>query len=201
MMVKICGITRRVDADAAVRAGAGMIGFIFWPASPRFIDPERAREIAAALPSAVTAVGVFVNQDAAEVNRIAETAQLGAVQLHGDETPAFAAAISRPVLKACAADDDRLGRWPAAVTLLIDVFDRERRGGTGQTVDWEKAAAVAATREVLLAGGLTPANVAAAVARVRPFGIDVSSGVERAPGIKDAAKIDALFAALARMHD
>jgi phosphoribosylanthranilate isomerase len=199
MMVKICGITRPEDAAAAVRSGAAAIGFVFWPASPRYIDPERARQIASALPPGVAIIGVFVNQDADEVNRIAATARLEAVQLHGDETPEYADAIRFPVLKSCSVDDDVKG-WPARVRLLIDVADPVRRGGTGQTVDWTRAAALAARREVLLAGGLTPENVAHAVTRVRPFGIDVSSGVERAPGIKDAAKIDALFAALARIH-
>jgi phosphoribosylanthranilate isomerase len=201
MIVKICGITRADDAAAAVRSGAAAIGFVFWPASPRYIEPERARQIAEALPPLVTAVGVFVNQDAAEVNRIADTARLGAVQLHGDETPAFAATMRYPVLKACPADDAGLDRWPDRIRLLIDVADPVRRGGTGRTVDWDRAATLAAARDVLLAGGLTPENVVDAVRRVRPFGIDVSSGVEQSPGVKDHRKIDALFAALARMHD
>jgi phosphoribosylanthranilate isomerase len=198
MIVKICGITRLEDAEAAVAAGAGAIGFIFWPKSPRFIDPHRARTIAAALPPFVTAVGVFVNQPIEHVNGVASLVRLGAVQLHGDETPEFAAAVSRPVMKAVSAAAADLRAWPPRVRLLLDVNDPVARGGTGRTIDWTEAADLAARREILLAGGLTPDNVADAVARVRPFGIDVSSGVERAPGIKDHRRLRALFEAV---HD
>jgi len=198
MIVKICGITRLEDAEAAVAAGAGAIGFIFWPKSPRFIDPHRARAIAAALPPFVTAVGVFVNQPLAYVNGVASLAGLGAVQLHGDETPEFAATVTRPVMKAVSIGRDEAQIWPSRVRLLLDVHDPVARGGTGRTIDWAAAADLAARREVVLAGGLTPDNVADAVARVRPFGIDVSSGVERAPGIKDHRRLRALFEAV---HD
>ena len=198
MLVKICGITRPEDAEAAVATGANAIGFIFWPKSPRFIDPHRARTIAAALPPFVTAVGVFVNQPLAYVNGVASLVALGAVQLHGDETPEYAATVSRPVMKAVSVGRDEARIWPSRVRLLLDVHDPVARGGTGRTVDWAAAADLAARREVLLAGGLTPDNVADAVARVRPFGIDVSSGVERAPGIKDHERLKALFEAV---HD
>jgi phosphoribosylanthranilate isomerase len=198
MIVKICGITRLEDAEAAVEAGAGAIGFIFWPSSPRFIDPHRARTIAAALPPFVTAVGVFVNQPLAYVKGVASLVALGAVQLHGDETPEYAAAVSRPVMKAVSVGRDQARVWPSRVRLLLDVHDPLARGGTGRTIDWAAAADLSARREVLLAGGLTPDNVADAVARVRPFGIDVSSGVERAPGIKDHERLRALFEAV---HD
>ncbi len=198
MLVKICGVTRLEDAEAAVAAGAGAIGFIFWPKSPRFIDPYRARKIAAALPPLVTAVGVFVNQPIAHVNGVASLVRLGAVQLHGDETPEFAAAVTTPVIKALSIGAANVRAWPAWVRLLLDVHDPVSRGGTGRTIDWTAAADLASQREILLAGGLTPDNVAAAVARVRPFGIDVSSGVERAPGIKDHQRLRALFEAV---HD
>jgi phosphoribosylanthranilate isomerase len=198
MLVKICGITRLEDAEAAVAAGAGAIGFIFWPDSPRFIDPHRARTIVAALPPFVTAVGVFVNQPIAHVNAVASLVRLGAVQLHGDETPEYAAAMSAPVMKAVTVEAANLHTWPSRVRLLLDVHDPVVRGGTGHTIDWAAAADMAAQRSILLAGGLTPDNVADAVARVRPFGIDVSSGVERAPGIKDHRRLRALFEAV---HD
>jgi len=201
LLVKICGITRGDDALAAVGAGAGALGFIFWPGSPRFIDPFRARKIVSALPPFITAVGVFVNQPLEYVNGVASLVRLGAVQLHGDETTGFASAITVPIIKAiplAAAGEAAVAEWPAATTLLLDVHDPVKRGGTGRTIDWTGAAAVAARRNVLLAGGLTPDNVADAVARVRPFGIDVSSGVERAPGIKDHQRLRALFEAL---HD
>jgi phosphoribosylanthranilate isomerase len=198
MLIKICGITRLEDAEAAVAAGAAAIGFVFWPQSPRFIDPYRARIVAAALPPLVTAVGVFVNQPLDYVNGVASLVRLGAAQLHGDETPAFAARVSVPVMKAVSPGDGKVGAWPLRVRLLLDVHDPVARGGTGRTVDWSRAADIASQREVVLAGGLTPDNVAEAIARVRPYGIDVSSGVERAPGIKDHGRLRALFEAV---HD
>jgi phosphoribosylanthranilate isomerase len=198
MLVKICGITRLEDAEAAVAAGAGAIGFVFWRQSPRFVDPYRARRIAAALPPFVTAVGVFVNQPLADVNGVASLVRLGVVQLHGDETPEFAATVSRPVMKAISPGRGDVRVWPSRVRLLLDVHDPVARGGTGRTIDWTAAADLAAQREIFLAGGLTPDNVADAVARVHPFGIDVSSGVERAPGIKDHRRLRALFEAV---HD
>ena len=198
MLVKICGITRAEDAAAAVEAGAGAIGFVFWPKSPRFVDPHRARTIAAMLPPFVTAVGVFVNQPLDYVNGVASLVRLGAVQLHGDETHGFAAAVSRPVIKAVSVGGVDVRAWPSRIRLLLDVHDPMARGGTGRTIDWTAAADLAAQREIVLAGGLTPDNVADAVALVRPFGIDVSSGVERAPGIKDHQRLRALFEAV---HD
>ena len=194
MFVKVCGITRLEDAVAAVDAGAGAIGFVFWPESPRFVDPYRARAIAAELPPFVTSVGLFVNQPLAYVYGVAALVRLGAVQLHGDETPEFAAGVAAPVIRALSVD--AAAAWPAGSTLLLDAHDPVKRGGTGRTIDWAAAAAVAARRRVLLAGGLTPDNVADAIARVRPFGIDVSSGVERAPGVKDHQRIRALFEAV-----
>jgi phosphoribosylanthranilate isomerase len=199
MLVKICGITRADDARAAVDAGAGAIGFIFWPDSPRAIDPYRARAVRAMLPPFVTAVGVFVNQPFEYVSGVASLVRLGAVQLHGDETPEFAERLPTPVLKAMPIEttaERDLAAWPERTTILLDVHDPVKRGGTGRTVDWEAAAAISARRRIVLAGGLTPDNVVDAVARVRPFGIDVSSGVELSPGIKDPRRIRALFEAL-----
>jgi phosphoribosylanthranilate isomerase len=198
MLIKICGITRLEDAEAAVAAGAAAIGFIFWPKSPRFIDPHRARTIAAMLPPLVTPVGVFVDQPLDYVNGVASLVRLGAVQLHGAETPEFAAGVSAPVMKAVSPGHVDERTWPPRIRLLVDVHDPIARGGTGRTVDWTAAAGIAAQREIVLAGGLTPDNVAEAIARVRPYGIDVSSGVERAPGIKDHGRLRALFEAV---HD
>jgi phosphoribosylanthranilate isomerase len=196
VLVKICGITRLEDAEAAVECGAGAVGFVFWPDSPRFVDPYRARTIAAALPPFITTVGVFVNQPSSYVNGVASLAHLSAVQLHGDEDMAFAATMTRPVIKAVTKMDDRANGWPARIMLLIDAHDPVARGGTGAVGDWSAAAALAASRRVLLAGGLTAENVAEALARVLPFGIDVSSGVEASPGIKDHKKMSAFFRAL-----
>jgi phosphoribosylanthranilate isomerase len=202
MLVKICGITRLEDAEAAVQAGAGAIGFVFWPKSPRFIDPHRAARIAGALPPFVTAVGVFVNEPPAYVKEVAALVHLGAVQLHGDETVEMARAVGRPVVKAVALKPGiDLTPWPASTTILLDADDPARRGGTGVRIDWDQAAAIARTRRVVLAGGLTPDTVAAAIDRVRPFGIDVSSGVERAPGVKDHGRIRALFEAVHAITD
>lgn len=198
MFVKICGITRLADAEAAVDAGANALGFVFWPNSPRFVDPYRARAIVSALPPFVTAVGLFVNQPADYINGVASLVRLGAIQLHGDEKPEDLSAIHRPIVKAIALarGADATSIWPASVALLLDAHDPERRGGTGRTINWSTAASIAARRKTILAGGLTPDNVADAVARVRPFGIDVSSGVENAPGVKDRERIRELFQAL-----
>jgi phosphoribosylanthranilate isomerase len=197
MMVKICGITRHQDAEAAVRHGASAIGFIFWPGSPRFIDPYRARRIAKALPPFISAVGVFVNQPSDYINGVASLVPLSVVQLHGEESPAFVAQLSRPVMKAIT-HRESASEWPHQVMLLVDVHDPVKRGGTGHVVDWTMAASVARERRIVLAGGLTPDNVADAVAAVQPWGIDVSSGVEESPGVKDERRIAALFAAMNR---
>jgi phosphoribosylanthranilate isomerase len=204
MLVKICGITSMQDAEAAVEAGAASLGFVFWPKSPRFIDPHRARAIVSNLPPFVVPVGVFVNQPAAHVRGVAALVRLGAVQLHGEEDLLYVASMDYPVIKAVSVEDgdqtDRVDIWPRRTTLLLDVHDPVTRGGTGRTIDWSAAASIAARRRTLLAGGLTPDNVAQAVARVRPHGIDVSSGVERSPGVKDHARIRALFEALNDHH-
>jgi len=198
MFIKICGITRIEDARAAIEQGASALGFVFWPSSPRFIDPARARDIVAALPDEVMTVGVFVNQPVRDVNEMAERATLGAVQVHGDESVAYVQQLTRPVIKAVVPErNGSAGQWPEYVTLLVDAHDPIRRGGTGAKADWSAAAALARQRKVLLAGGLTPENVAEAIAEVQPFGIDVSSGVEATPGVKDHRRLAALFAAVA----
>ena len=199
MLVKICGITRLEDAVVAVECGAQALGFVFWPGSPRAIDPSRARAIVRTLPPFVTAVGVFVNQAVEYVNQVAALVGLGVVQLHGDESVVYASGISQPVLKALTVDAARgpaCEQWPATTMILLDAHDPVRRGGTGQTIDWTEAASVASRRRIILAGGLTPDNVACAIASVRPFGIDVSSGLEQAPGIKDRGRIRSLFEAI-----
>jgi phosphoribosylanthranilate isomerase len=205
LLVKICGITRLEDGQTAVRYGASALGFICWPGSPRFVTADRVRAIVAALPRSITTVGVFVNQEASHINAVAREAGLSAVQLHGDETPAFAADIALPVIKslaigACEADLPTADAWPNDVLLLADSRDPVRRGGTGVIVDWTAAAVLAARRRLLLAGGLTPDNVADAIAHVQPFGVDVSSGVEASPGIKDHDKLAALFAVIKRLR-
>jgi len=190
-MVKICGITRLEDARHAVEHGATALGFIFWPRSPRYIEPAAAADIIASLSDPVTTVGVFVNASADAVRTIAATTSIGVVQLHGDEPPAFAAQVGLPVVRSVTLDDaiEVMDAWPSGTPLLLDAGDPERRGGTGQRVDWPRAAGIARQRRVILAGGLTADNVADAIACVRPYGVDVSSGVEAGPGVKDPDKV------------
>jgi phosphoribosylanthranilate isomerase len=199
MFIKICGITRIPDALHAAQAGATALGFMFWPRSPRYVEPARAAEIIAALPPHVVAVGVFVNEPVDRIRAIVEETGISTIQLHGDEQPADAGALGWPVLRAMIVEraDEMTAAWPADTTFLIDAADPVRRGGTGMRADWERAASIAQTRRVVLAGGLTESNVATAIATVRPFGVDVSSGVEEQPGVKDSDKV-ARFIASAR---
>jgi phosphoribosylanthranilate isomerase len=199
--VKVCGITRIEDASEAVRLGAAALGFVFWPASPRAISVEAAREVTGAVPPLVARVGVFVDASADDVARIADEVGLDAVQLHGDERIDGYARVKSRLIKAVTlnSDDDVFGAaaLPAHVTTLVDATDRVRRGGTGQLADWRHAAALAARRPIILAGGLTADNVAGAIKQVRPWALDVSSGVESAPGIKSRERLEAFFAAVA----
>lgn len=196
-IVKICGITRAEDARAALIAGANALGFVFWKASPRRVSVEAARAIVSSV--AVRTVGVFVDQPVDEVNAIAEAVGLTNVQLHGAESIEYARQIVRPVWKALTLDSP-IDAWPLDVQILLDAHDPARRGGTGKTIDWKRAADVARRREVILAGGLKPENVGEALASVQPHGIDVSSGVEREPGIKDVERLTALFEAIHGSH-
>jgi phosphoribosylanthranilate isomerase len=199
LRVKVCGITRAEDARLAADLGAWAVGFIFWPGSARVIEAKRARDIVRGLPPFVTAVGVFVDQSLDEIEDIAATVRLGAVQLHGNERPELAHSLSHRVIKAVPLDAHGHARgleeWPDTLVLL-DAHDPVRRGGTGRPIDWDAAAAIARARPIVLAGGLRPDNVARAVEQVRPAAIDVSSGVESAPGIKDHARMRALFASV-----
>ena len=188
MLLKICGLTTVEDAVHAARAGATLLGVIFAPVSPRCITMERARAIVEAVPGDVPVVGVFVDAPLDVIRNTVAHSGIRMVQLHGDEPEAFAASLPWPVLRATGVDGAGALDWPGA-TLLLDAVSGAQRGGSGVRVDWEKAAAVARQRKVVLAGGLTPENVAAAIAAVRPFGVDVSSGVEEAPGRKNAAKV------------
>ncbi|HSL23412.1 MAG TPA: phosphoribosylanthranilate isomerase [Vicinamibacterales bacterium] len=197
--VKICGITRPDDARAAVAAGASAIGMVFWPRSPRSVTTERAAEIAAAAGPGVTKVGVFVDQPPAVVAEIVARVGLDAVQLHGHERIADYQ-LGVPLLKAISVGAawhlGMLDPLPASVLPLLDAGDDRRKGGTGLAIDWELAAAAAANRRIVLAGGLKAENVATAIAMVRPYAVDVSSGVESAPGIKDEARIRAFVDAV-----
>lgn len=196
--VKICGITTIEDARLAAELGASAIGMVFWPNSPRVVTPARARDIVEALPPFVLAVGVFVDQG--DARRLAERAGLHLMQFHGDEPATAYRDAPLPVIKAVAVRDraaiDAADAVPRGATVLLDAHDPEKRGGTGTRIDWAIAAEIAARRPVILSGGLTPANVVDAIETVRPAAIDVSSGVESAPGRKDPAKLRQLFEAL-----
>jgi phosphoribosylanthranilate isomerase len=191
MLIKVCGITRLTDALHAVEQGATALGFIFWSRSPRAVSPARAAEIIAELPASLTTVGVFVNEPLDGIRAIAAQTGITTVQLHGDEPPAYGDALEWPLFRAVDADgiEAACAAWPEETTLLLDAIDPVRRGGTGAQVDWDLAAGVARSRRVVLAGGLTPENVAGAIRAVRPYGVDVASGVERSPGVKDFDKV------------
>ena len=189
MFIKVCGLRRAEDVECAVTHGATAVGFIFWRRSPRYVDPDQAAALVRLVPPGVETVGVFVNEDPGAVQKLAERTGVSIVQLHGDEAPEVAVQLDRPVIKALGVDAVRATAWPLETTVLLDVTDRERRGGTGQRIDWTRAAEVARQRRVVLAGGLMPDNVDAAIAAVHPYGVDVSSGVEDEPGVKNAGLV------------
>lgn len=197
LRIKICGLTRREDVAAAVEAGAWAVGCVLWPGSARGVTPAQARGLMQDVPPHVKRVGVVVNASVEEARAWCDAAGLTTIQLHGDEDAAPFLAAGLDVIKAVSlatdADVERAAALPAPVLVLVDAVDPVRRGGTGQHADWSRAAALAARRPVLLAGGLRTGNIGAAIAAVTPWGVDVSSGVESAPGIKDAALIGALL--------
>lgn len=196
--IKICGITSVGDAQAAVGAGADALGFVFFEKSPRHLTPAQAREIIATLPPLVLRVGVFVNP-AVELVQQARAAGIQVLQFHGEESPDFCRQQPVPVIKGFRLQDEfsLLGcREFTGLPWLLDSYVPGQPGGTGAIFNWELAIKAKASNPViLLAGGLTPDNVAEAVRRVRPYAVDVSSGVELAPGKKDAAKMRAFVAA------
>jgi phosphoribosylanthranilate isomerase len=194
--IKICGITRTGDAADAARAGADAIGLVFYPPSPRFLSTERAREIRDALPPFVQAVALFVNPDAAQVAQVIGRVHPSMLQFHGEETPQFCAQFGVPFVKAYRVKKgvdalEYLRPFSGAAAWLFDSHVPEY-GGVGESFDWSLVPA--AEKPVILSGGLSQANVGEAVRRVRPWGVDVSSGVESAKGIKHAAKIAAFIA-------
>jgi phosphoribosylanthranilate isomerase len=202
--IKICGITRAEDALAAAEAGADAIGFIFHRPSPRYVAPEAAAAIARNVPPFVMTVGVFVDVDAGAVREAAERIGLGMLQFHGDESPAYCAQFSLPYMKAVRVRPEiDLLQYPAqfsgASALLLDAFRPGIPGGTGQSFDWSLVPAGLPGR-IVLSGGLTDANVGEGIRRMRPWAVDVLSGVEASHGIKDPARI-ARFVAAVRAAD
>ncbi len=199
--VKVCGTTRLKDALLAVEYGADAIGFIFYKKSPRYVTAKTAKEICSKLPPFVHRVGVFVNETADKINRIVDRCGLDAVQLHGDESPAFCKKIKCRVIKAVRVKDaaslKEMSRY-AVDGFLLDTYKEDQWGGTGKVFDWELAARAKKYGSVIIAGGLNPRNVKAAIRKVQPYGVDVSSGVEQSPGKKDPKKVKAFLKAVRR---
>ena len=200
--VKICGITRIEDGVIAAQSGADAIGLVFYPPSPRFVNLEQARQIVMALPPFITTVGLFVNAEPATVRAILDVVPLALLQFHGDEEPDYCAAFGWPYLKAVpmgagAEVYDYEQRFATAAGLLLDSHGGAQTGGSGQGFDWVRIPAER-HKPLILAGGLHPGNVAAAIRQVRPEAVDVSSGVESAKGIKNSELIRAF---LREVHD
>jgi phosphoribosylanthranilate isomerase len=191
--VKICGITSLEDARAAIDAGTDALGFVFYPPSPRYVTPEQAERIIQRLPPFVTTVGLFVDLALDIVNDTAARCGLDRIQLHGRETPEFCAQVTRPVIKAFRVKNTEslahLSAYRVSAYLLDAYVEGALPGGTGASFSWELAAQAKPYGPVILAGGLTPENIEAAIAQIRPYGVDVSTGVEHAPGIKDRQKV------------
>jgi len=187
--IKICGITRLEDALCAAACGADAVGFIFHPASPRYITPERARAIIVRLPEGIAAVGVFVNRKREVVEQTAETCGLNLIQLHGDESPVYCRLFPpQRVIKAVSPGTPEEVRALDAYEVrafLADARDAGRYGGTGKRSDWEMAIKIREAHPLILAGGLNPGNIEGALAAVAPHAVDINSGCELAPGIKD----------------
>ncbi|HHJ80866.1 MAG TPA: phosphoribosylanthranilate isomerase [Candidatus Tenderia electrophaga] len=195
--IKICGITRPEDGVEAARLGADAIGLVFYDKSPRAVTPNQAAEIVAALPAFVTAVGLFVDPESISVETVLAQVPLDLIQFHGNETPAQCRRFGRPYLKAIRMRDGidlptEQRRFSDARGLLLDTYQPGVPGGTGEAFEWDRVPECLAA-SIVLAGGLTPDNVAAAIKQVRPYAIDVSGGVEASKGIKDAAKMADFF--------
>ena len=194
--VKVCGMTNLKDAMVAVEEGADAVGFIFYKKSPRSVTMKTVREIILELPPFVDTVGVFVDETAEQINKIADSCNLDMIQLHGDESPTFCKRIRRRVIKAFRVKDMQSVKKLSSFQVsgfLLDTFSKDLHGGTGKVFDWNLALPAKKFGPVIMAGGLTPNNVQQAIRQVRPYGVDVCSGVESAPGIKDHKKIKAFL--------
>lgn len=200
--IKICGITNWTDANRAIQSGASLLGFNFYPRSPRYITPRKARGIVRRLPRGISAVGVFVNETEDRMLAIARTVGLDYLQLHGDEPPAAVARLKRKVriIRAFRVRKPfratQLAPFRQAHAILLDGFDPQLTGGTGRTFDWTLARRAKPYGRIFLAGGLTPENIGEAIRTVRPYAVDVCSGVEARPGKKDAARLRAFHRAV-----
>ena len=194
--VKVCGMTSLKDALVAVEGGADAVGFIFYKKSPRSVTMKTVREIVLELPPFVDTVGVFVDETAEQVNKIADYCNLDIIQLHGDESPTYCKKIRRKVIKAFRIKDmqsvKKISNFQVS-GFLLDTFSEKMHGGTGKVFDWNLALPAKKFGPVIMAGGLTPNNVQQAVRQIRPYGVDVCSGVESEPGIKDHKKVRAFL--------
>ena len=194
--VKVCGMTQLKDAAFAVQQGADAVGFIFYKKSPRSVTMKTARDIILKLPPLVDTVGVFVNESVDRINKIVNYCGLDLVQLHGEESPAFCKKIQRRVIKAFRVKDlqsvKQLEKYSVS-GYLLDTFSDNVHGGTGKTFDWNLALPANKIGPVILAGGLTARNILQAIRQARPYGVDVCSGVEKLPGIKDPEKVRAFL--------
>lgn len=198
--VKICGITCLADAVAAVEAGASALGFVFYEPSPRYVSAEVAADIIRQLPPFVTTVGLFVNASEADVTRVLQQTGIDLLQFHGDETESFCCSFARPYIKAFRVRPEldltaQVALYPSARGVLLDAYRPGVPGGTGEVFDWALIPPTLAPK-VILAGGLEATNVAQAIEQVVPYAVDVSGGVEAAPGRKDRARINAFMAAV-----
>ncbi len=197
--VKICGITNWLDARRAVEAGADFLGFNFFAGSPRYVTPARARQIVRRLPKGIVSVGVFVNETEENMLKIAQAVGLDRLQLHGHESAASVERLGRslPVIKAVRVRKSfpasQLARFRHVSALLLDGFDANHWGGTGQTFDWRLAQPARRKTRLFLAGGMTPENVAQAIRTAKPYAVDVCSGVEAKPGKKDPERLKAFM--------
>ena len=194
--VKVCGMTSLKDALVAVEVGADAVGFIFYKKSPRSVTMKTVREIVLELPPFVDTVGVFVDETAEQINKIADYCNLDIIQLHGDESPTFCKKIRRKVIKAIRIKDMQSVKKLSSFQVsgfLLDTFSENLHGGTGKVFDWNLALPAKKFGPVIMAGGLTPNNVQQAVRQIRPYGVDVCSGVESEPGIKDHKKVRAFL--------
>jgi len=202
--VKICGITRLEDALAAVRAGADALGFVFYPASPRYVDPAVAGLIIRQLPPFVTSVALFVNESAEQVCAVMDQTGVDLLQFHGDESPEFCAQFNRPYFKALRMSPDidvvaETKRFASSRAILLDAYRPGVPGGTGEAFDWERIPSDI-DKPLILAGGLDQSNVAKAISQVKPYAVDVSGGVEAAKGLKDSSKITSFMNEVARAN-
>ncbi|MCU0734393.1 MAG: phosphoribosylanthranilate isomerase [Methylotetracoccus sp.] len=195
--VKICGLTRPADAESAALLGADALGLVFYPPSPRSVSAGQAATVVAALPPFVTVVGLFVDEDPDKVQDVLSRVRIDLIQFHGDEDPEYCRRFGKPYIKAIRVRDStnlaqESRRYAEAQALLLDAYHPSAQGGTGQAFEWSRAVLPTGMR-MILAGGLTPDNVRAGLALVRPYAVDVSSGVEAEKGVKDSAKMAAFL--------